>query len=81
MKVVKEEDEFAIAGRTYNNNTSASRWQEKEEETVADSVAIHTTIKQITGRGGGRTTTTCYENRVLWYLLTVLTYQSHVTSL
>jgi hypothetical protein len=23
-------------------------------ETVADSVAIHTTIKQITGRGGGR---------------------------
>jgi hypothetical protein len=24
---------------------------------------------------------TCYENRVLWYLLTVLTYQSHVTSL
>ncbi len=23
----------------------------------------------------------CYENRVLWYLLTVLTYQSHVTSL
>jgi hypothetical protein len=22
----------------------------------------------------------CYENRVLWYLLTVLTYQSHVTS-
>ena len=28
------------------------RWQEEEEETVADSVAIHTTIKQITGRGG-----------------------------
>ena len=26
----------------------------EEEETVADSVAIHTTIKQITGRGGGR---------------------------
>ena len=24
---------------------------------------------------------TCYENKVLWYLLTVLTYQSHVTSL
>jgi hypothetical protein len=23
----------------------------------------------------------CYKNRVLWYLLTVLTYQSHVTSL
>ncbi len=23
----------------------------------------------------------CYENRVLWYLHTVLTYQSHVTSL
>jgi len=26
----------------------------EEEGTVADSVAIHTTIKQITGRGGGR---------------------------
>ena len=26
-------------------------------------------------------TARCYENRVLWYLLTVLTYQSHVTSL
>ena len=23
----------------------------------------------------------CYENKVLWYLLTVLDYQSHVTSL
>jgi hypothetical protein len=26
----------------------------EEEETVTDSVEIHTTIKQITGRGGGR---------------------------
>jgi hypothetical protein len=28
--------------------------KKEEEETVADSVAIHTTIKQITWRGGGR---------------------------
>ena len=24
---------------------------------------------------------TCYDNKVLWYLITVLTYQSHVTTL
>ena len=29
---------------------------------------MHTTIKQITQRGG------CYENKVLWHLHTVLTY-------
>jgi hypothetical protein len=23
----------------------------------------------------------CYDNKVLWYLITVLTYQSHVTTL
>ena len=30
---------------------------------------------------GGLRRIICYENSVLWYLLTVLTYQSHVTSL
>ena len=33
------------------------------------------------GDGNGAMGSGCYENRVLWYLLTVLTYQSHVTSL
>ena len=35
-------------------NDGCNETKMEEEETVADSVAIHTTIKQITGRGGGR---------------------------
>ncbi len=35
-------------------NVGCDETKTEEEETVADSVAIHTTIKQITGRGGGR---------------------------
>jgi hypothetical protein len=35
-------------------NDGCDETKMEEEETVADSVAIHTTIKQITGRGGGR---------------------------
>jgi hypothetical protein len=34
-------------------NDSYDETKTEEEEMVADSVAIHTTIKQITGRGGG----------------------------
>jgi hypothetical protein len=35
-------------------NDGCDETKTEEKETVADSVAIHTTIKQITGRGGGR---------------------------
>ena len=35
-------------------NDGCDETKTEEEETVTDSVAIHTTIKQITGRGGGR---------------------------
>ncbi len=35
-------------------NDGCDETKTEEEETVADFVAIHTTIKQITGRGGGR---------------------------
>ncbi len=38
----------------------------------------------LSGSGGDATPSRaigCYENKVLWYLLTVLTYQSHVTTL
>ncbi len=35
-------------------NDGCDETKTEEDETVADSVAIHTTIKQITGRGGGR---------------------------
>ena len=35
-------------------NDGCDETKTEEEETVADSVAIHITIKQITGRGGGR---------------------------
>ncbi len=35
-------------------NDGCDEMKMEEEETVTDSVAIHTTIKQITGRGDGR---------------------------
>ena len=35
-------------------NDGCDKTKTEEMETVADSVAIHTTIKQITGRGNGR---------------------------
>jgi hypothetical protein len=37
-----------------NDGCDETKTEEEEEETVTDSVAIHTTIKQIMGRGGGR---------------------------
>ena len=40
--------------RVGKRNDVCNETKTEEEETVADSVAIHTTIKQITGRGGGR---------------------------
>ncbi len=40
--------------RVGKRNDGCDETKTEEEETVADSVAIHTTIKQITGRGGGR---------------------------
>jgi hypothetical protein len=40
--------------RVSKRNDGCDETKTEEEETVADSVAIHTTIKQITGRGGGR---------------------------
>jgi hypothetical protein len=40
--------------RVGKRNDGCVETKTEEEETVADSVAIHTTIKQITGRGGGR---------------------------
>ncbi len=35
-------------------NDGCDETKTEEDETVADSVTIYTTIKQITGRGGGR---------------------------
>ena len=40
--------------RVGKRNDGCDETKTEEEETVTDSVAIHTTIKQITGRGGGR---------------------------
>ena len=40
--------------RIGKRNDGCDETKTEEEETVADFVAIHTTIKQITGRGGGR---------------------------
>jgi hypothetical protein len=40
--------------RVGKRNDGCNQTQMEEEETVADSVVINTTFKQITGRGGGR---------------------------
>ena len=40
--------------RVGKRNDGCDKTKTEEEEMVADSVAVHTTIKQITGRGGGR---------------------------
>ncbi len=40
--------------RVGKRNDGCDETKTEEEETVADSVAIHTTLKQIPGRGGGR---------------------------
>jgi hypothetical protein len=40
--------------RIGKRNEGCNETKTEEEKTVADSVAIHTTIKQIMGRGGGR---------------------------
>ena len=40
--------------RVGKRNDGSDEMKTEEEETVADSVAIHSTIKQIMGRGGGR---------------------------
>jgi len=40
--------------RVGKRNDGCDESKREEEETVADSVVVHTTNKQITGRGGGR---------------------------
>ena len=45
-------DNNNLPTRVGKRNDDCNKTETKEEETVADSVAIHTTIKQITGRGG-----------------------------
>ena len=40
--------------RIGKRNYGCDETKTEEEETVTDSVVIHTTIKKITGRGGGR---------------------------
>ncbi len=47
-------DDDNLPPRIGKRNDGCNETKTEEEETVADSVEIHTTIKQITGRGGGR---------------------------
>ncbi len=47
-------DDDNLPPRVGKRNDGCDERKTEEEETVADSVAIHTTIKQIMGRGGGR---------------------------
>jgi hypothetical protein len=47
-------DDDNLPSRVGTRNDGCDETQTEEEETVTDFVTIHTTIKQITGRGGGR---------------------------
>ena len=47
-------DDHNLPPRVGKRNDCCDETKPEEEGTVADSVAIHTTIKQTTGRGGGR---------------------------
>jgi hypothetical protein len=51
---VNDADNDNLPPRVGKRNDGCDEKKTEEEETVADSVVIHTTIKQITGRGGGR---------------------------
>jgi hypothetical protein len=51
---VDDVDDHNLPPRVGKRNDCCDETKPEEEGTVADSVAIHTTIKQITGRGGGR---------------------------
>ena len=50
--VMDDVDDNNLPPRVGKRNDDCDKTKTEEEETVTDSVAIHTTIKQITGRGG-----------------------------
>jgi hypothetical protein len=64
---------MAIARRPFDQEVEDREAEPCVTTTTVGGIAVGTT--------SSTTTTVCYENRVLWYLLTVLTYQSHFTSL
>ena len=51
---VDDVDDHNLPPRVGKRNDCCDETKPEEEGTVTDSVAIHTTINQITGRGGGR---------------------------
>jgi hypothetical protein len=51
---INDVDDHNLPPRVGKRNDCCDEMKPEEEGTVADSVAIHTTIKQITGRGSGR---------------------------
>ena len=51
---VDDVDDHNLPPRIGMRNDCCNEMKPEEEGTVTDSVAIHTTIKQIMGRGGGR---------------------------
>ena len=52
--VADDNNDDNLPPRVGKRNDGCDETKTEEEETVTDSVEIHTTIKQITGRGGGR---------------------------
>jgi hypothetical protein len=51
---INDVDDDNLPPRVGKRSDGCNETKTEEEETVTDSVAIHTTIKQIMGRGGGR---------------------------
>jgi len=49
-----DDNDDNLPPRVGKRNDGCDETQTEEEETVADSVAINTTIRQITGRGDGK---------------------------
>jgi hypothetical protein len=51
---VHDDDNNNLLPHVGKRNFGCDETKTEKEETLADSVSIHTTIKQITGKGGGR---------------------------
>jgi hypothetical protein len=51
--IINDVDDDNLLPRIGKRNDGCNETKREEEEMVTDSVVIHTTIKQITGRGGG----------------------------
>jgi len=80
-----DDDGDGATGDKVDNNCDGAMDDNVDDDDVDDNdegattTTTTTTTTMVTARWATTTIATCYENKVLWYLHTVLTYQSHVT--